>query len=196
VPGLNAQSDSTVYPIRLLWFEASTQSNHIKLKWKTICYLSFANFQIQKSYDGANFTTINSFFADKLRCQQPFEFSDSATASSENVFYRIIVGNIDGAFYHSRIVKVPVIKSKSVHLSVYPNVITTQANVVISSPFDDNANLKVIASGGVVMRVYNYKIVKGVSNFTLDLSNLSKGTYWITYADAQRKVHTITVMKQ
>lgn len=193
---LHAQNDSSVYPVSLSSFEGGVSNNYAKLKWKTVCYLSFANFQIQKSFNGTNFSTINSFVADRLRCQQPFEFVDSSGYNSGNVFYRVNVGDIDGNFYHSRIIKVLNKQTDLPVLSVYPTVINSRANIVLSSPFDDNIKLKLIGTDGIMVKQYYYKVPKGASNFTIDFGNLLRGNYWITYVDAKGMQHTVAVIKQ
>jgi hypothetical protein len=94
VPILHAQNDSSIYPVSLSSLEGGVSNNYARLKWKTVCYLSFANFRIQKSLMAQTFSTINSFVADRLRCQQPFEFVDSSSYNSGNGFYRINVGDM------------------------------------------------------------------------------------------------------
>lgn len=195
-PILHAQNDSVNYPVSLSSFEAGVSGNYVRLKWKTLCYLSFANFQIQKSLNGTTFSTINSFVADRIRCQQPLEFVDSAISNSRNVLYRINVGDIDGNFYHSRIIKVPNKQNNLEVLSVYPTVINSRATIVFTSPIDDNIKLKLIGSGGIVVKQYYYKVPNGVSSFTLDFADVPQGIYWITYVDAKRMQHTLAVIKQ
>lgn len=96
-----AQSDSIYFPVRLESFEVGVSNDVALLRKKTICYLQFANSQVQKSIDGKDYVTIDSFVADKLRCRQPFDYKDSSAINQGNGFYRINVGNIDGKFYHS-----------------------------------------------------------------------------------------------
>jgi len=193
---LQAQNDSSIYPVSLSSFQGAVASNYARLKWKTVCYLSFANFQIQKSLDGTTFSTINSFVADRLRCQQPFEFIDSSSYNSGTVYYRINVGDIDGSFYHSRIIKILNKQSDSQKLSVYPTVINSKANIVLSSPVDDNIRMTLITSGGIVVKQYYYKVSKGVTNFSLDFSNVPKGSYWVTVVEPKGMQHAVAVIKQ
>ena len=141
---VHAQVDSTLFPVSLSSFEAEVNNNFAKLKWKTICYLTYANFQIQKSLDGATFSTINTLSADRLRCSQPFEFTDSSGNQPGNVFYRINAGDIDGKFYYSKIIKVLNTQDAFEILSVYPTMIHSSAYIVLSSPQDDNINMKLI----------------------------------------------------
>lgn len=196
VPILHAQNDSSIYPVSLSSFEGGVSNNFARLKWKTVCYLSFANFRIQKSLNGTTFSTINSFVADRLRCQQPFEFVDSSSYNSGNGFYRINVGDIDGNFYHSRIIKVLNKQSDFAVLSVYPTVINSKANIVLSSPIDDNIRMRLISSDGIVIKQYYYKVSKGVSNSSLDFSDITKGSYWVTAVGTKGMQHAVAVIKQ
>lgn len=85
-------------------FNANKQGNEIKLNWKVACRVSYALFEVQRSTDGINFSTIKSFQADYLRCQQPFDYTDPAVIGQ--LFYRIKVGDIDGRFSTEKVVKV------------------------------------------------------------------------------------------
>ncbi len=196
VTDLHAQNDSSIYPVSLSSFEGGVSNNYARLKWKTVCYLSFANFQIQKSLNGTTFSTINTSVADRLRCRQPFEFVDSSSNNSGNVFYRINVGDMDGNFYHSRIIKILNKQSDSQVLSVYPTVINSKANIALSSPVDDNIRMTLINSGGIVVKQYYYKVSKGVTNFSLDFSNIPKGSYWVTVVEPKGMQHAVAVIKQ
>lgn len=77
----SAQSDSSYYTVRLSSFDASVTNNITQLRWKTVCFLPYANFQIQKSANGTDYNTISSFTANRLRCQQPFDFMHSSSAN-------------------------------------------------------------------------------------------------------------------
>ena len=69
-----------------------------------MCFLLYAKFEVQRSIDGRNYTTINTFEADQLRCKQPFNFIDRNVSGT--LFYRIKVGDLDGRFSASKIVAV------------------------------------------------------------------------------------------
>lgn len=105
--GITANSQINVsdsIPVRLSVLEARTVGNDARLDWKVVCLLPYAKFEIQRSLNGINYTTINTFEADLVRCRQPFDFTDANTTGK--TFYRIRVGDLDGRFYHSKIVAV------------------------------------------------------------------------------------------
>ena len=195
VASVYAQADTAYYPVRVSSFEAGFNTNSPKLRWKTVCNLSYARFQIQKSANGTDFSTINSFVADKARCQQPFEFYDTAHSSPGNVFYRINVGDIDGNFYHSRIIKVLNKPSEVLQVSVFPSVITSKANLVLSSANDSRIQIRLLSSTGAIVKQYLYSVKKGVSNYSLDFADVSHGQYWIAIVDSKGMTHSVPVIR-
>lgn len=79
---------------------------------------------------------------------------------------------------------------------MYPTVISLNSTVVLSPPYDGNIKMNIINSGGIVIKHYDYKLKKGVSNFTLDFGDVSKGSYWIKLIDVKGKQQSIAVIKQ
>ncbi len=192
---LQAQNDSYRFPVSLSSFEASISNNVTKLIWKTECYLTYANFQVQSSMDAKTFTTINSFIADRLRCQQPFEFIDSSHYNSATVYYRVNAGDIDGHFYHSKIIKINK-KTELPMVSVYPTLVNSTANIVFSSPYNNDVKIDIINSAGALIKKYTYRVKKGVSNFNLNLNSIPKGIYWITSVDTKGALQSTSIIKQ
>ncbi len=187
--------DSTLYPVSLYSFEAGAINNEVQLKWKTVCYLSYANFQIQKSLDGKNFTTINTFSADRIRCRQPFEFADNSSNENNRVFYRINVGSIDGDYFHSKIVMLNKAGSTNKFFTVYPSTITAQANMVFSSPVSFTSAVQLLNASGSVVKQWQYKGDKGTSNYTINLHDVAKGKYWLVAKNDTGLRHSVSVVK-
>ncbi|MEO6329109.1 MAG: hypothetical protein ABIO55_09260 [Ginsengibacter sp.] len=195
IHALQAQIDSVQFPVSLYSFEAGLSDNATVLKWKTACYISYANFKIEKSSNGITFSTINSFIADRLRCLQPFTFIDS-TDNTGNVFYRINAGDIDGHFYHSKIININNKQTDLKILSAYPTIINSNTTIVLSSPYDGNIKLELINLNGVLVKNYNYNLKKGVNNLSVDFNNVSKGSHWIRLTDIKMNQYSVAVIKQ
>ncbi len=191
-----AQNDSTYFPVRLESFDVGVSNNIALLHWKTICYLQYANFQIQKSGDGKDFTTIDSFIADKLRCQQPFDFKDSASINQGNIFYRINVGNIDGKFYHSAIRHIYLKEIGFDLLDVYPTKVSLSLNFSISDDENETFSAVIINLNGSVVHKKKLQANKGVTNFNLRTENLSTGYYWLKVSNERGNMKTAKFFKQ
>jgi hypothetical protein len=104
-------------PVRMASMQAvRINESEANLKWQVICRVAYAKFEIQKSRDGIIFETIDSFQADKIRCQSPFDYLDRTAAGQS--FYRIRVGDIDGQFTSEKIVFVSGIKPEKTKFMV------------------------------------------------------------------------------
>ncbi|MEO6869523.1 MAG: T9SS type A sorting domain-containing protein [Ginsengibacter sp.] len=192
----SAQSDSIYFPVRLSSFDASAHNNAAKLHWSTICYLQYANFQIQKSADGKDFTTIHSFTADKLRCRQPFDFSDSSHSNLGKVFYRINVGNIDGHFFSSAI-RIVYLKEEGFDLiEVYPTIAHSSLNFSLSDNKDETIWAVILNESGRVVSKKQFQAVSGVTKYTLNTNDLPTGFYWLKVINESGGFKTSKFVKQ
>jgi hypothetical protein len=192
----SAQSDSVYFPVRLSSFDATANNNAAKLHWSTICYLQYANFQIQKSADGKNFTTIHSFTADKLRCRQPFDFSDSSLSNLGKVFYRINVGNIDGHFFSSAI-RIVYLKEEGFNLvAVYPTIVHSSLNFSLSDNKDETIWAFILNESGRVLRKQRFQAVSGVTKYTLNTNDLPTRYYWLKVINESGRFKTSKFLKQ
>lgn len=193
---ISAQGDSNYLPVRLSSFDVGVNNNIAKLHWSTICYLQYANFQIQKSADGKNFTTINTFIADKLRCRQPFNFSDSSFSNLGNVFYRINVGNIDGEFFSSA-VRTVYLKEDGFNLvSIYPTTVNSSLNFSLSDNRNESFWAAIINESGAIVKKQQFQAVNGITKYIINADNLPAGVYWLQIFNRKGNSKTAKFFKQ
>ncbi|MBA3674947.1 MAG: T9SS type A sorting domain-containing protein [Chitinophagaceae bacterium] len=191
-----AQSDSSFFTVRLSSFDVSAFSNIAKLHWKTVCYLQYANFEIQRSSNGTNYTTINSFTADRLRCLQPFDFVDSALSNQGNVFYRINVGNIDGTFYHSVVRRINVQGKGFDLVSVYPTIATNAINFSVTNGENETFRAMVVDQRGIIVKEQKHQAPKGLSYYNFRVDNLPSGYYLLQVLNEKGEIKTAKFIKQ
>ncbi len=142
-----------------------------------------------------DFTTISSFTADKLRCQQPFDFTDSSSINQGNIFYRINVGNIDGKFYQSLVRRV-YIKEKGFDLvSVYPTIVKSSINFSLSNSDNETFRVVIINQSGSIVKNKKLQIPKGLSNYNFETSDLPSGYYWLQVLNGQDDLRTAKFIK-
>lgn len=193
---ISAQGDSNYLPVRLSSFDVGVNNNIAKLHWSTICYLQYANFQIQKSADGKNFTTINTFIADKLRCRQPFNFSDSSFSNLGNVFYRINVGNIDGDFFSSAIRTVYLKEDGFNLVSIYPTTVNSSLNFSLSDNRNESFWAAIINESGAIVKKKQFQAVNGITKYIINADNLPAGVYWLHIFNRKGNSKTAKFFKQ
>ncbi len=193
---LFAQTDSAFYTIRLSSFEATVINNAPKLHWKTVCFLEYATFQIQLSKNGKDFVTLHTFSADKLRCQQPFEFIDTVSQSQGKVYYRINAGNIDGKFYNSAIRVVSLDKKSFGLLSVYPTIVSDVLHFSVVSDHVQAFTASIVSQGGIIMKSKMLSISAGSSNFDFKVDNFSPGLYLLLILNDKKEKMISRFIKQ
>ncbi len=190
-----SQTSNDTTPVRLSSFNAtSLTNNNIKLNWKVVCFLEFANFQVQRSTDGINYTTINMFQSDRLRCKQPFDYEDQNIGGK--IYYRVSVGDKDGRFSTSKIV-VLTGKTKPFELiSLSPSIITNNTQLNISSAIVDKVKILITNAQGIAVKHISTTLNTGTNYINLELSNLAKGCYNISIINSSSNIISTRFIKQ
>ncbi len=191
-----SQTDSSFFTVRLSSFDVSFHNNISKLHWKTVCFLQYANFEIQRSANGIDYSTISSFTADRLRCQQPFDFVDSLTGNPGSIFYRINVGNIDGTFYHSAIRRVSITGKGFGLVNVYPTIVSGNINFSVISSDKETFRAIILDQRGIIIKEQQNQAPKGLSNYNIQMGNLPAGYYWLQVTNDKGEVKTEKFIKQ
>jgi len=181
-------------PVRVKSFEASQSATATKLNWSVVCFLQYAKFVVERSNDGINYTTINTFQADRLRCKQPFDFEDKS--SSGKVFYRLKVGDLDGNFATSKVVAVfGKLKGFDV-TAMAPTVVISTAQLSISTASADKVMIYITSMQGVAILNKSFTLLKGNNTISLNLSSLPKGTFVLSSYNSEGELKTKRFIKQ
>ncbi len=173
-----AQSTEDSVPVRLKTFTSAKINNANKLFWSVACFLEYAKFEIQRSYDAVQYTTIDISTADKLRCLEPFEYEDKN--ASGKVFYRILVGDLDGKVFNSKVTVVyGDVKGFDIN-SISPSLISSLTTINISSASADNVIAQVINMQGIMVFKKSFLLNQGSNDIPFNFSSLAKGNYFFT----------------
>lgn len=194
---VTAQPDSNSVPVRISYIDAASENTSNILHWKTACLLSYANFEIQRSYDAVNYNTINKFSADQLRCQQPFDYKDfSANQFQGRVYYRLKVGDLDGRVYNSKIVTV-FTKGEGIEINSFsPTIVSSAATLSISSSANKDAVLIILNVQGISLQKQQVKLVKGVNTIQVNTADLPSGRFWLNLRTNEDEQKTVQFIKQ
>jgi hypothetical protein len=193
---VHAQLDGSNIPVRLSYFEAETNNSAVTLKWKTICFLEYAGFEIEKSVDGITYAAVHDFTADRLRCQEPFDYIDFTAGSPGQLFYRISVSDLDGKTYQSKIIAVIFSRKGFVVNSFNPTIIHTNAAVSISSGTSGSFLLTIVNMGGIMIHRQYFPVLKGAGTYYFSFDGLPTGSYQAVFQNKQGERSTIRFFKQ
>lgn len=180
-------------PVRLSYLNGERTGGNNRIDWKVACFLQYANFEIQRSSDNINFTSIHSFQADELRCLDPFFYIDNNAA--EKSFYRVRVGDIDGRFYSSGIIALYRSPGKMDITAITPSINNGLFAMQLSSAGIDKANVVITGSAGNIVHQQTIQIQKGNNSVYFDLNHLTNGVYHITILNSTRETSKISFIK-
>jgi len=187
---------AALLPIKLQYFTAQKGNGFNTLNWKADCYSTQAIFQIERSFDGRQFTKIETVVADQLRCLQPFEFRDN-NAGTGTVYYRMNVVDVDGTAYYSRIIAIVGKSSGFEIVGIYPTLVTnSQLKVNIASGNSSNAEFYITGTSGQIVKRFKFALTNGDNIITLNIPELAAGVYQLTGLNSDGQMRTFRFVKQ
>lgn len=183
-------------PAGILSFTATAQGKSAALNWVTATELNNTGFDIQKSFDGNNFTTIGFTPTKAVNGNSTtnisYQFVDPVS-SPGITYYRLKQVDKDGRFTYSKTVAVTT-NTTGINI-LYPNPAKSVLNVQVAG----NANSRVTY---MVTDVSGKRVLAGQTTATVqtvipvNVSSLAAGTYFITIQAANKNVGTSKFVKQ
>jgi glucose/arabinose dehydrogenase len=178
-------SSNFTLPLDLLSFTGQLQTNNtVLLNWKTENEINTSHFVIERSIDGSRFIAIGNVTANG-RTNIPGSFSysytdnDAVYQSSQKLWYRLKMVDIDGTYKYSNIVYItlPFITGK---IAISPNPVVSEVKVMLSSPEQGRIQWKLMDNVGRVILKGSEQVTKGSNNFSINVNRLPAGTYYLS----------------
>ncbi len=157
-------------PIGLVYFTATCQNNgNTLLQWKTATEINAHHFEVQKSSNAVDFTTVGLTSA-----QYPNGGTYSFTDTQKNtsiVYYRLKMVDMDGSFKYSAIADL----ASDQCLSVKTNIYGVSKNIItdINSPTNQTVNVVIIDALGRILLNQSLTVADGYNqfHFPMDVAN-------------------------
>ena len=181
-------SGLTLLPINLVNFEGSKKEGSNYLQWSTASEQNSSYFEVQRSTDGVNFTSIAKVDAagnsDKTL---NYSYADNQLSSISSVsYYRLKMVDIDGSSKYSSIIN---IKNSAIALAkVFPNPASSQFTITIKDNSLLNTKVTLNDISGKVLQ----KITIIQPNTKVNISNYLSGVYILKFEDG----NSIKVIKE
>ncbi|MGB8191062.1 MAG: FG-GAP-like repeat-containing protein [Chitinophagaceae bacterium] len=173
---------SSILPVNLVSFTAVRQGSAALLQWSTTREVMTDHFELQRSTDGRNFTTISNITAAGNSGNiRTYTYKDQPGGASL-YYYRIRIVDRDGNFVYSNIIRLHSAVEDAV-ISIYPNPASTF--IVINHPTSTRpAQLRLIDMAGRV--VATSKTLINSSQSVIDVQHLQAGSYEVVWQDGKR----------
>lgn len=122
--------DFVSLPVDLISFSAVKNSNAIALNWTTVNEIDMTFYEIQRSDDGFNFSTIASIPSQNRSAVTRYNFEDVNPPGSI-LYYRLKMTGLSGYSKYSKIISVNCSNDKSI--TFYPNPVHNSQNLHIAN---------------------------------------------------------------
>jgi Secretion system C-terminal sorting domain len=163
-----------VLPLNLLSFTATKDNDEVLLNFTTAGAVNLASFDIERSADSTNFTSIGTVPATDS-AQDHYQFWDTNPLSSVD-YYRLKMINSDGSYSFSRILAVHFDNPTS--LSLFPNPASGSVNIELNFP-EGPILLRMVDVLGRLVRTQSLQSNGSLLSTTIDVTGLAPGVYFI-----------------
>jgi hypothetical protein len=161
-------------PVTLTDFRAIKANDKVILTWQATHEANFREYQVERSTNGIDFTSIGSVHGQNLF---NYNYNDNSLPNKSVVYYRLKLIDADGKAQYSNIVSVRLNNNFS-NAIVYPNPTLGKLNIQLINPLMESSNVTVIDVTG--RKVLSSKAEAGTVNVLLNVASLPAGRYIVT----------------
>jgi len=182
-------SGSTL-PVTLLNFSGYRSGGKNQLQWTTVTEINNQGFDLQRSTDGNNFTTIDFIQTQATGGNSivpvSYLYSDNSISSGKQ-YYRLRQLDIDGQGKFSNVIKIDGQIPSDVRVDgVFPNPVATNSlHLQLTSPNRQIMAINLYDMSGRVVLSRNIPVETGNNTIPVDISQLATNFYHLKITDSR-----------
>ena len=174
----------SVLPVTYQSFNAVLNNNAVSLNWTTSAEINNDHFEVERSFDHANFSTaafvLGAQSVNKGIAQYSFKDNDKRILNHKIIYYRLKQVDANGKYTYSvvKTVRISNMSDQKISVQVMPNPYMDKLNVNFDSKNSGKAEIRMISASGTMVKKIESTINKGSNNVQLqDLSSQLPGMY-------------------
>ncbi len=197
-PYIGADEASISLPVQIANFSGVKENGRNRLSWTTSSESNNKGFELERSADGKNFSSIGFIVtkADKGNSTTglSYGFTDENPIAGTN-YYRLKQVDNDGRSNYSGVVILKGEKIFSIS-ALYPNPAKDELTVSVSTITAEKATITILDANGKVARHLSLNFVSGENNFTIGISEMPPGAYFVRLISASGELKTSQFIKK
>jgi hypothetical protein len=188
VDNLGATTKDTVYitenyavaPVDFLYLKGKNVGKSNILQWATANEFNNLGFEVQRSGDGRDFSTI-AFVNGAGTSTQVREYAFSDEKAPQGVaYYRLKQVDNNKGFKLSRVLSVNNTNSR-LSIEYYPNPVVNNLRLQLQSADKGLLRIRIIGIDGRVLREQSVNKMQELYSVTLNTQELQAGSYWLEF---------------
>lgn len=185
---LMVTSRNVLLPVKLTDFAGVIENGITTLQWKVADNAAGAAFEIQKSTEGINFTTVGQVLSSSVQGIEEYEHQTPASTG----FYRLKIINFNGAVSYSKVIQLSA-KTSAVNygITLKNNPVDSYLGFTFKSVTGNSAEVSIYSMSGARLYSTHIGLSKGANDITLNLSGrIHPGTYVLEVKNAGERAVT------
>jgi hypothetical protein len=184
---IGSENGDNPLPVTLTKFTGRNVNGQAHLFWTTAAELNNSGFEIMKSTDGKNWSSIG-FVAGVGTSNKLNNYGFTDVNLVFNSFYKLRQVDFDGKTTDSKSIT---IEANKTELSVvaYPNPFTSSLNLTIAANKTEKATISVFNVIGKIVSETEMNLVSGANSTELKLTDLPAGVYTLRVVQANETVN-------
>ena len=178
---------TTVLPVQIADITAQLQANKtVAVSWTSTTEVNLAKYNVQRSKDGSNFTTIGTVAAKGASAYNYTDDLSPVGVLPSIIYYRLEAVDKDGSKGYSKVVscQLPVaVKS----ISIYPNPVQAILFAQVTVTKAGAAQISVIDAQGKVVATQKTQLSVGTTSVSIPAAHLAAGSYVLEIDSADGK---------
>ena len=162
------------------------KNNKATLQWVTSENQSIDHFQVEKSIDGKNFSSISGVTASGKRGAQTYSF-DEPDELAGPAYYRVQFVSKEGEKKFSKVVTInPGLKNQNGNITLLKNPVTSSLLINYSSAVNEVSELTIYRSNGMKIQSMRINARAGNSHINIPLERIqTPGIYFIEISNSR-----------
>jgi len=180
--GSSALCHTVSLPIELKSFTGNANNCAIKLNWETANERNFSHFEIQKSYDGADFHAVSRVESINGNTSDGdiYNYVDTENIKSRN-YYRLKIVDEDDSFTYSDIIVInsECTENNSPTINIYPNPVRGDVlSVELFVPLTNNVKIQITDQLGRPVAEKYTDVTNGFNLLEMNINQLDANTIY------------------
>jgi hypothetical protein len=167
--------------INLVNFQGFLNTNKVTLSWTVLANEHVRDFEIERSTDGAEFTTAAFVFSSEKAGTENYQFAQPM--NSDVVYYRLKLTDKSNVVTYSKLLVFRSTTKNELTLKVLNNPVTDKLTISFESATQATVSLRVLDMTGRQVMTQKLNTYKGTNTMSMPLPVLNNGMYVIDLFD-------------
>jgi len=162
-------------PLKLISFQGALSNNRSQLQWTVAENETGKYFEVEKSFDGRNYTTLGVVMVTQKVGTETYSYKDDIQNAT---YYRLKMVNEDGSVSYSKIILIKVQVDESNTISLLQNPVRDNLSFSFTSSTDKASDITIYSIAGTKVLTQKIATQKGRNSISIALNSyITSGTY-------------------